>query len=347
MMKRLTLALALLPAVAFAQPPQTTKRVTLPTIIGVPATNKLPFSEDRIRYQQWYDGSQMAATVKQPVRIIGLEFLGGARTGVTYDIEITLANGSTSLQGVFANNLVDNKVVCLSRANVTPPSGAILPFMFPVHYKWDGQSNVVVDIKIWANGLGQAYNYSAQSTISRVSNVKRQYRIGYPNATTANSSGATGHYGLVTRFLYQEGGTYDYGFACPGGQSHVPVGTANAVPMPGLATYTQLLSKAGSGYPAIFFIGVSKTTYNGTPLPFPLAFLGGPNCSMQASPHLILFTTTVGGGPGAGNAKVKTPIPPIGALAGVRVYSQWVILDKAAPNGNLSATKGLMHVVGS
>ncbi|MCH8327582.1 MAG: hypothetical protein IID15_03545 [Candidatus Marinimicrobia bacterium] len=61
----------------------------------------------------------------------------------------------------------------------------------------------------------------------------------------SNSSGSTGHYGLVTRFLYQEGGTYDYGFSCPGGLGVEPIGSANAVPMPGLATYTQLLSKAG------------------------------------------------------------------------------------------------------
>jgi hypothetical protein len=31
----------------------------------------------------------------------------------------------------------------------------------------------------------------------------------------------------------------------------------------------------------------------------------------------------------------------------LKVYSQWLVLDKAASNNNMSSTKGLMHVIGS
>ena len=117
--------------------------------------------------------------------------------------------------------------------------------------------------------------------------------------------------------------------------------------MPGLSSWTQHVSKAGSGFPAALLLGVSNTTSSGVSLPFKLTFLGAANCSAVASWEFILFTKTVGGGPGTGSAKIPTPIPGIGALGGVKIYSQWIIFDKGAANGTLSTSNGLMHVVGS
>ena len=117
--------------------------------------------------------------------------------------------------------------------------------------------------------------------------------------------------------------------------------------MPGLGTWTQLLEKAGSGYPAVLLLGVSNTTSAGGPLPFNLRFLGAPNCSAVASWEFLLFTKTVGGGPGTGTAKMPTPIPAIGNLGGVKIYTQWLVFDRAASNNNLSVSNGLLHVVGS
>lgn len=341
----LGLLLAALPAAAAAQ--QTTKTAQLPVFV-LPSTNNLPFGQPVIRYQQWFEGNQLGGITQAPVRIIGLAFPGPIQSGVVFDIEVTMSNAPAVLAGNFQSNFLGNTVVTLPRTKVTPVvQNGFWAIAFPASWVYDGSSDVVVDIKIYGNALGAQWNYSGASTISTLSNTKRQYFVGNANATTANSSGSTGHYGLVTQFLYQEGGTYPYGAGCPGGLNVIPEGTANSVPLPGLSTYAQQLAKAGSGYPAVFLMGISNTTYNSMPLPFPLTFLGGPNCDMVASPNFMVFTMTVGGGPGAGSATIPTPIPGIGALAGVRVYSQWVVFDKAASNGNVSATAGLMHVVGS
>jgi hypothetical protein len=347
-MKHSLLALALLPvlAVAAVAQTQTTKKVKLPKSNPVPRTSPLPFGQNKIHYQQWYEGRQFSPEVKQSVRFVGLEFFGAMPAGSTLDIEVTLANASSSLSGVFAQNFVSNKVTVIPRRKI-PVAGAITKLPFVIDWKFDGTSNVVLDIKMWDNGHGKPVTFAAESTILTFSNVKRQYFIGNPNAATANSSGTTGHHGLATRFLFQEGGTYDYGAGCKGGNNITPVGSANAVPMPGLGSYEQLLTKAGSSYPCIFILGISKTKWGTSNLPFNLAFIFAPNCNLLVSPDLYVFTTTVGGGPGTGSAKIKTPVPPIGNLGGVKVYSQWLILDKASPNANLSATAGLMHVVGS
>ncbi len=325
---------------------QTTKTVLLPVMNPVPKTSDVPFAHPKIRYQQWYEGKQFVTVIKQPVRFVGLTFAGSIPTGVTLDIEVILANTGSNLTGNFDQNFISNRVVVLPRTKIVGTGGAP-KFTFKNHFVFDGKTDVVVDIKIWGNGLAQKFNYAGRSTISRVSNTRRQYFVGSATAATANSSGVTGHYGLETTFLYQEGGSYPYGTGCPGGNFITPVATSNAVPMPGLGTWTQLLDKAGSGYPAVLLLGISNTTSAGVTLPFNLAFLGASNCSAVASWEFLLFTTTVGGGPGTGSAKMPTPIPAIGSLGGVKIYTQWLVFDRAAGNFNLSASNGLMHVVGS
>lgn len=325
---------------------QTTLDVTLPINNPVPQTDTLPFAAEKIHYQQWYEGAQFRTAIMTDVRMVGMEFAGAMPAGVTLDIEITMANAGANLTGNFASNFQSNVVQVVPRRNLVI-TGAVTRFDFVNEFVYDGQSNVVVDIKIFGNGTGRALNYSAQSTVLTFSNVKRQYFIGDPNATIANSPGSTGHLGLETKFYYQEGGAYEYGLGCPGGRNIVPVGSSSAVPLPGDASYRQLLTQAGSGYPAVFVLGISDQTWNGITLPLPLDFLGGLRCGLNASPELMFFTNTTGGGPGAGTAQVATPIPAIGALAGQIVYTQWVVFDLAAPNGAMSATRGLRHVVGS
>jgi hypothetical protein len=221
-----------------------------------------------------------------------------------------------------------------------------LEIPFSNDFVYDGVSNVVVELRIFDNGLGK-FAHTAKSTVSRASNTYRNYFIGNANASTSNSSGATHHYGLVTRFLYQEGGAYDYGTACAGGNGFVPIGSVNEIPWAGLASYTQHLTKTSPGFPCVFLMGVSNTVFGSGSLPLPLSFIGVPGCSIQAAPHLQVYLTTGGGSIGTGTARLSTPIPAIGTLAGFRVYSQWIIFDRRSSNGVLSTTKGLMHVVGS
>lgn len=344
-MMRLVLAVVAIASILPAQ--HTTKTAELPTF-GANSTNPIPFGEKSIRYQQWYPGSQLGGITKAPVRIIGLQFVAPVPTGLVLDIEVTMANAMNRLSGTFQSNFISNKVITVPRVRITPTgAGGVLEIPFNKDFVYDGVSNVVVELRIYDNGLGK-FAHTARSTVSRASNSYRQYFIGNVNAPTANSSSVTHHYGLVTRFRYQEGGAYEYGNACSGGGGHIPVGSVNQVPVPGLPTYTQHLTKTSPGFPCVFFMGVSNVAYAGGPLPLSLSFVGVPGCSIQAAPHLQVYMMTGGGGGiGMGTAKLATPIPAIGTLAGFRVYSQWIIFDHRSSNGTLSTTKGLMHVVGS
>jgi hypothetical protein len=344
LMIRFALTVAALASTSLAQ--HTTKTAELP-LFGASSTNSIPFGEKTIRYQQWYSGAQLGGITKAPVRIVALQFVAPVPTGLVLDIEVTMANASNRLSGSFQNNFLRNKVVTVPRTSLTPSgAGGVLEIPFSADFVYDGVSDVVVELRIFDNGLGR-FTHTAKSTVSRASNTYRQYFIGNANATNSNSAGATHHYGLVTRFSYQEGGTYEYGTACTGGNGFAPIGSVNEVPLPGLPSYTQHLTKTSPGFPCIFLMGVSNTVYGSGSLPLPLSFIGVPGCSIQAAPHLQVYLTTGGGSVGTGTARLSTPIPAIGTLAGFRVYSQWIIFDHRASNGVLSTTKGLMHVVGS
>lgn len=343
-MMRFALTVVALTSIATAQ--QTTKTAELPRF-GATSTNSIPFGEKSIRYQQWYSGSQLGGITKVPVRIVALQFVAPVPAGLILDIQVTMANAAFRLTGVFANNFRSNKVITVTRKKITPTgAGGVLEIPFDQDFVFDGKSDVVVELKIYDNGKGK-FVHTARSTVSKSSNVFRQYIIGKPDDPVANSSSVTHHYGLVTRFRYQEGGSYEYGTSCIGAGGHIPIGSVSGVPLPGLASYTQYLTKTSPGKICVFFMGVSNTTYLSSPLPLSLGFINAPGCSIQAAPHLQVFIMTSGGGVGSGTATIATPIPAIGSLAGFKVYSQWIIFDTRSRNGVLATTTGLMHVVGS
>lgn len=345
-MQRNSLIALLTLAAGLAAQTQTTLDIELPTVNPVPRVNDIPFGQPKIRYQQWFQAAQFKTKIKQPVRFVGLEFLGAVPTGVVFDVEIAVANAGPTLQGTFANNFSSNMVVVLPRTKINTV-GAATKLPFSKDWIYDGKSNVVVDIRIWGNGINRKFTYTGKSTITTLSNTRRQYFVGNANATVANSSGATGHHGLHCKFLYQMGGSYPYGTGCSGGRFITPVHTSSAVPLPDDKTWTQIVTKAGSGYPAALLLGISRTQGPGSiPLPFNLKFLGASNCNAEASWEFVLFTKTVGGGPGSGVGRMPTPIPAARNLTGVKIYSQWLVFDQAAPNGALSATNSLMHVIG-
>lgn len=340
------LTLSLLAALPAQQ--QTTLNTTLPTFVGSPSTNNLPFGQPKIRYQQWYDGTQLRRGTQGPVRITSLTFFGGLPTGESLDILVTMAHGGPGLYGTFVNNLVKDVTVVHPRAALSYVGNTqTLTIPFTTDFVFDGSSSVVVDIRIYNNANNQPFQYSAASTIAKASNTFRQFFVGNADATSSAGVGSTGHYGLVTQFNYQTGGAYRYGLGCPGGRGITPEASTNAVPLPGLTTFTQLLEKAGSNYPAMFILGASPSTWNGAPLPLSLGFMGAPNCFLEASLDIYVPVMTVGSGPGAGSAKLLTPIPAVGSLAGLRAYTQWVVFDKRSGNGVLSTAAPLMQVIGS
>ena len=76
---------------------------------------------------------------------------------------------------------------------------------------------------------------------------------------------------------------------------------------------------------AIAFLGFSNKNYGPIPLPFKLDALGATGCSLYTSLDLGV------GAPVIKNvAKVSFPFPLVPALAGVKVYHQFLMIDKPA-----------------
>jgi hypothetical protein len=85
-------------------------------------------------------------------------------------------------------------------------------------------------------------------------------------------------------------------------------------------TSTRLhLSGAPPGSPAALFLGMSRTSFGGVPLPFPLHNLGMSGCLLHVSPDVLLVTNT----DPTGYAFVDVPIR-LGTPGTFTLYGQWL-----------------------
>ena len=119
-----------------------------------------------------------------------------------------------------------------------------------------------------------------------------------------------------------------YGKACPGSGNFSPsIGSQGSAAV-GSANFAVTLARALGGTGAILSIGSTNRSWGSITLPFPL----GGGCSIYNKITLGLPITVQGTGPGNGTAKVLLPIPNNSALAGGKVYFQWLVADSQAPD---------------
>ncbi len=84
---------------------------------------------------------------------------------------------------------------------------------------------------------------------------------------------------------------------------------------------------SGTDTPALGFIGFSRTSHNGIPLPIDLTGMGMPGCSLATAIAVVLNLST----------------DP--ALTRAHVTAQFAIQDSAANAGGISTTEGLELVI--
>jgi len=132
-----------------------------------------------------------------------------------------------------------------------------------------------------------------------------------------------------------------FGTSCSGATRIRPVLGWSGVPNLG-STFTLLLDRAPANSFAILAVGDSNTNYLGNPLPFSLAGLGAPGCSVQAAPVSTTFVPT----DGVGQASVTLNMPNLALLFGLQFYDQWLVLDAGANALGLLATNGGAGIVG-
>jgi len=346
-MKLPTLAILLLAPLTMGQL-QTTKNIAVTPSPFISGGNILPFAAQTGRYAQWYAASWFTRTIKQPVRIRGIQFMcdSGTHQG-TATLNLQVAMGNTNfLSGAFPTS--QQLTTVFPRNNVTlgavSPGAWTLTVNFTKDFVWDGKSGIVVDVRQWSNGSNSTLKYNFRYNSLSRNLLQRVWASGKPNATTGDWKDGLG---LYTRFMYQEGGSYPLGQGCAGAGNVVPVASTNRVPLPGDTQWTQLLTNTSGRQPAFFVIGLSQTMWNTTPLPLDMAPFGWLGCTLYTDPLVLVGVTTIGGGAGSGTASLVTPIPGIGSLAGLQFYTQWLVFDPASANRVVSFSNALWNIVGS
>ncbi|MEZ5966743.1 MAG: hypothetical protein R3F56_23090 [Planctomycetota bacterium] len=130
---------------------------------------------------------------------------------------------------------------------------------------------------------------------------------------------------------------------CPGTGNLVPVHSGGGT-LEINNTLQWNISNAVGNAAGVLYIGVSRTTWNGLPLPLNLAFLGvGPTCQLCVSIDVSLPLATSGSGTGS----VPLPLPNLVNLIQGHFYTQGVVLDPGAPSTRkLVYSNGLDTLVG-
>lgn len=126
-----------------------------------------------------------------------------------------------------------------------------------------------------------------------------------------------------------------YGSGCLGAS----IGRSNS-PVVGSNNFAVHLTGASNNQSAFLSFGGSRTTWSSLPLPFDLAAIGAPGCSVLASFDAALLTAT--GGSGA--ATITLPVPAEPALVGETVYLQWASIDALRTNRLALAFSDAMEV---
>lgn len=132
-----------------------------------------------------------------------------------------------------------------------------------------------------------------------------------------------------------------FGVGCAGSLG-VPVlaAAAGSLPLPG-TTFTATITGAPNGL-ALLATGFSNTLSGSAPLPASLTNLGMPGCDLLV--ELLLLDVVAATGT---TLAWSLPLPPGGALLGLRFYQQGFVVDPAANTFGLAASNGAAGTIGS
>jgi hypothetical protein len=117
-------------------------------------------------------------------------------------------------------------------------------------------------------------------------------------------------------------GTVSFGTGCGNTRTIPTLDLADGSPMIG-GNYTLAGVNLARISPALHFVGTSNTNWAGVPLPFSLAGLGFPNCTLLVSGQIVLTGTT------GTNGQVSTrfDIPNDASLRGASIHHQITAIE--------------------
>jgi hypothetical protein len=102
-----------------------------------------------------------------------------------------------------------------------------------------------------------------------------------------------------------------------------------------LAYSLNLVEAPSSATAAVLVLGLSHTSWNGTPLPWNIPGTQGifGACTLCVSADVLLLAPVSGTGICGRTATQPLGIPPAGGLAGAQVFAQWAVMDPLQTGG--------------
>jgi hypothetical protein len=97
---------------------------------------------------------------------------------------------------------------------------------------------------------------------------------------------------------------------------------------PGNQNWQISVTGAAGATAGLLYLGASRTTFSGIPLPFDLTPIGLPGCMVNVALDNLIGSTTISGGFGT----IGLPLPTDASLTNAATYWQWLVLDPTASN---------------
>lgn len=167
--------------------------------------------------------------------------------------------------------------------------------------------------------------------------------IGTRTLTIGVTAGTTPIAAEAEYYTYFAGSFTQFCSGCPGTGNAIPVHSGSGTPEIG-STINWNISNARPNSAGSLYIGASRTTYNGLPLPLNLGFIGmGPACLLCVSVDVSLSFSTNASGAGT----ISLPLANSVNLIQGHFYTQAAVVDTGAPSRiPVVHTNGLDTLIG-
>jgi hypothetical protein len=304
----LTLAASIAAQAPIVYPPAFAERE------GQGAEAGFPFGIGVGRAQMHFQGALLPLAANAQIRGIGFrQDADTATADASHRVLLEVFVGTTAKTGAqfgsnYANNYAATPQVAFARrmfdlaarpaSSIAPsPNTTIVPFDTPITF--DPTTNLIVDFVVHANSnLNAAFRYSADVALFD---------------TTSTT----------------------YGVGCQSSRQTLPRLAANEVALGG--SWRASLTQAPASTAAALSVGLGNTTWQGLPLPFDMAPIGAPGCTLLVD-TTVMFTGFVGT---SGSLTFSLTTPDNVALDGVTLFGQAAILDPFANTLGIVTSNGV------
>jgi len=255
-------------------------------------------------------------------------------------LEVRLAHFKRkTMSTVFADNL-GGAVTVLNKSRWywdIPKADAWTSLPVEKKFTWDGFRDVVIEIVTQGASCS-----SANPGFHRSDTLKCVYFLGYDPAKPAKSGYGPFLSGLKVKICIGGGGggLTVFGTGCKGSNGRIPAISAPSPPARGKPFQVQV-SSASPGAAGLLILGKDTKKFGTISLPFSLAGIGAPGCSLYID--ILTGTTAQAGSTGA--ASLSLPIPSGASYQGLLFHVQWLFLDpKANPAGLVLSAAGTAKI---